>query len=665
MPQDPTLEALSRVIRHRYEQSWARILRDEERLLADWTALRRPERLARLRELRTTVEQLMDAADELALRFTSRDLPKAYQLGAQSAAAVMHAGVNYTHVDVDAVNQLAVGTNRELLGATSFVKRSTKDLIRKLAADHLADKLIRGLTAEQAARNLRIELEGHGITSVVYSDGSRHGLAEYTDMLTLTRSAESYQVAGLNQSQALGVTFMEIFDGFDCVAEGTRFLPYGELRQIVRARFSGRAYTITASTPSGAHTLTVGPNHPILTSRGWVRAHLLAEGDQLVYDTRTEDPAILAELDLEEVPVVEDVFAAASETSPVAVRSAASGDLHGDAVFCEREVDVVTVAGSLLVESDPSAEEHVSERPLVLADARALHVPDLGGAADLSWITKPPSHRLVGGFGPSSPFLGSCPRVPSGQCLAGRERDAHPVERGVDALDIETEPHGDLSGGHAFLNVETGHLCEREARHPRARARTEPPFAVVDRMERDAARLAVGGSPVAAAIELAHGLVLSEVLSIVPRDTELVVYDATTTTGAFSANGFVVKNCGLRTHDDPQKANGLILPIAEARNYPLSHPRCGRSTSPRANVRTAYDAEHAQPSTTAAQRADQAAVEQARAQSVADRAAAKRFENQITRRADGILTDQNNRINSPAAARALARREALARRRAG
>lgn len=337
MPQDPTLEALSAVIRHRLEQSWARIVRDEERLLADWEALRRAQRLARLAELRRTVETLMDAADELALRFTTRDLPRAYELGAQAAAGAIGSAVNFTLVDVDAVNDLALGTRRDLLAATSYVKRSTKELIRRLSTDHLADKLIRGLTATQAARNLATELAGHGITSVVYRDGSRHGLADYADMLARTRTGEAYQVGVFAQTKAQGIEWMEIFDGFDC---------------------------------------------------------------------------------------------------------------------------------------------------------------------------------------------------------------------------------------------------------------------------------------------------------------------------------------GLITHNDSQKANGMILPLSEAVKYPLAHPRCGRTTSPRPDIASAREARDARPSTTAGQRADQAQVERDRESAAARRAANRRLDRQVSRRADGILTDEANRVRSSAYARALARREATARRRA-
>lgn len=328
------LERLTARLRAEYERVWGVVSVEEERLLGDWTALNRTARLRRLRETRRTIEGLMDVADELALRWAARDLPDAYQLGARQAAGSVGAAVSYTAVDVDAVNSLVLDARQSLLAATSYVKRSTRELVNRLATDHMADKLIRGLTAEQAAANLRAELEGHGITAVVYADGSRHGLAEYADMAVLTRTAEAYQVGGFHQTEALGIGWMEIFDG---------------------------------------------------------------------------------------------------------------------------------------------------------------------------------------------------------------------------------------------------------------------------------------------------------------------------------------SGCGLRSHDDPEKANGLILPLEQARLYPLAHPRCGRSTSPRPDIASKRDAETAARSTTQTQRADQAAAERARAESVAARAARRRLEAQVQRRADGLLSDAGNRL-SPAAARAVARREARQRR---
>lgn len=70
-------------------------------------------------------------------------------------------------------------------------------------------------------------------------------------------------------------------------------------------------------------------------------------------------------------------------------------------------------------------------------------------------------------------------------------------------------------------------------------------------------------------------------------------------------------DCGLSSHEDPTKANGLIVPIETAEAYPLAHPRCARSWSPRPDVRTDEQASRAQPS--AADQARAAAEERDRA----------------------------------------------------
>lgn len=71
-------------------------------------------------------------------------------------------------------------------------------------------------------------------------------------------------------------------------------------------------------------------------------------------------------------------------------------------------------------------------------------------------------------------------------------------------------------------------------------------------------------------------------------------------------------DCGLRRHDDPDKANGTVRSIDVARQYPLGHPRCSRSWSPMPSVSTDAEAEAA--STPAEARAIAAAEEALRAQ---------------------------------------------------
>lgn len=48
--------------------------------------------------------------------------------------------------------------------------------------------------------------------------------------------------------------------------------------------------------------------------------------------------------------------------------------------------------------------------------------------------------------------------------------------------------------------------------------------------------------------------------------------------------------CGWTSHADPDKANGTIRTLAEANEYPLSHPRCARSFGPRPDITNAEQA---------------------------------------------------------------------------
>jgi hypothetical protein len=72
-------------------------------------------------------------------------------------------------------------------------------------------------------------------------------------------------------------------------------------------------------------------------------------------------------------------------------------------------------------------------------------------------------------------------------------------------------------------------------------------------------------------------------------------------------------DCGWATHNDGDKANGTVRRTKDAFEHSLSHPRCRRSFSARPDVKDIGEAATAVPTTTAAQRADQAQAERDRA----------------------------------------------------
>lgn len=173
----------------------------------------------------------------------------------------------------------------------------------------------------------------------------------------------------------------------NAVLEGSTFASYGLVHEMVAAVFNGPAVRLRTD----IRDVTIGPNHPMLTGRGFVAANQITEGDQLLYDLRSKDAGITTAAagrkpHFQKVPLVQDVFDALVGVSDHARVAAASSDLHGDAVFCDDEVDVIRPTRNLLEVLDPRRVKQFSELPLARSDAELQAVSsigsrDLGGQA--------------------------------------------------------------------------------------------------------------------------------------------------------------------------------------------------------------------------------------------------------------------------------------------
>src|SRR5699024_7902691 len=144
--------------------------------------------------------------------------------------------------------------------------------------------------------------------------------------------------------------------------------PHGKVESASRARYSGPAYRIVTK---AGRSLTVSPNHPVLTGRGWLPAEGVQQGDEMVHTGIGEATAPGAHVKFDDMPSsTADLFDALAREGTLARVAATGDDLHGDAVWCEREVDVVVPHDGLLVEVDAPFAEHVCEPGLVLADVQ-------------------------------------------------------------------------------------------------------------------------------------------------------------------------------------------------------------------------------------------------------------------------------------------------------
>jgi hypothetical protein len=164
-----------------------------------------------------------------------------------------------------------------------------------------------------------------------------------------------------------------------------------------RRWFEGELVVLT--TASGQELPLTG-NHPVLTSRGWVAANLIREGDEVVRSTRPEGAFSLKVPDHHEVPSrIEDVWGAYAVSGLDSVESSPE-DFHGDGQ--QGKVDIVRADGSLndrcfaaglqhAVEGDfavaPwSAPPFVGQRPSQVLDlGYAAHAGDLVGREGLGF----------------------------------------------------------------------------------------------------------------------------------------------------------------------------------------------------------------------------------------------------------------------------------------
>lgn len=123
----------------------------------------------------------------------------------------------------------------------------------------------------------------------------------------------------------------------NCVIGDTEILSLGAIDAIIRREYTGEVIRITTSV---GNPITVTPNHPILTRRGFIPAQFLNDGDNLIGGSLCKS-YLLSQPDITYVPTsIEKVYDALS-ISFVGQRIIDSlMDFHGDGM--NGDVDVIT-----------------------------------------------------------------------------------------------------------------------------------------------------------------------------------------------------------------------------------------------------------------------------------------------------------------------------------
>lgn len=216
MTQPDSIEALTAAVRNDVDAIWVFIVAEQDRLMREWWGMTPPVRANRLKELQAIVSRLGDQVDALAAASVLASTQVAYEVGAFAMAISSRTAASFSTVDANTIAALAQDTMDDLLRGTQGMRESSRELVRTMSRDWVRAKIYTGMTAEQAGVRLAADLADRTITSVVYADGRRVGLSTYTDMVLRTKTATAYQEGSFNQAEALGIGWMEIFDGAGC-----------------------------------------------------------------------------------------------------------------------------------------------------------------------------------------------------------------------------------------------------------------------------------------------------------------------------------------------------------------------------------------------------------------------------------------------------------------
>jgi hypothetical protein len=171
---------------------------------------------ARLNEQLRAIEQALDEVDTQAKVYLSRRFPTIYQIGAVEAARATRRPFVWSTVHTDAVAEIANETYDNLRRVTQFVRRDTLRFIRMAVRERTAAAVIGGQTATQAGRDLAKTLAENGVRAVRFANGTRHTLADFSDMAIRTSTALAYNAGTLNAGREAGVQWYHVTDGLDC-----------------------------------------------------------------------------------------------------------------------------------------------------------------------------------------------------------------------------------------------------------------------------------------------------------------------------------------------------------------------------------------------------------------------------------------------------------------
>ena len=317
-------------------------------------------------------------------------------------------------------------------------------------------------------------------------------------------------------------------------------LPVGELRGVFRRDWNGDVIVVTTAT---GKKLRATPNHPVLTPRGWRPIQELRPCEDVLYRVSVDVAGVETAKDIEVPATISAIFDALNKPAfcDVLSKSSTEVDFHGDGVRGDYEINHPSSESHLRLALNTFFGQEDAERLLVfVAGSSILSALGKSDEIGLGWLLRNQSPKLYAGSIEGCIKAGFADfKVPADIARA------HPsVERRDDCMDVGSPVcFAPSEGGHDTSSLE--HSSD-------------------------------GGSGYAVAPAdfgsgCSVGVLADDVVSVEREFFSGHVYNLSTDTELYIADGFVVHNCRAR--------DGKIYPV-DSGPRPPAHIRCRSSISP-------------------------------------------------------------------------------------
>ena len=466
------------------------------------------------------------------------------------------------------------------LGTTVRTPKSLRQSVQDMAptlygtGSHLFDDIVNRIAAappesdtarRRIAQQVLNEYKQRGITGFVDKAGRRWNMVSYVEMATRTAASELAARAHLDELQRAGIDVVRYtvmpnchpwckpFQGRllsitgmtrgtyygekivcsvpEAIARGARHPnavlgdeqaidTYGEPLAGSKGTYSGPAVTVRTSK---GHQLTVSPEHPIFTRRGWFTAQSLAVGDYVAYDANSKRGLRSAEVksDYNNMkPTTKEVFDALKMGGSSTRVAAAGHYFNDDRKFLKGEIDIVDTEAFLPDVPDPQVVQDTGQVIFVRPGIRDGQFARLRPTEDA--LTR---QSLPLDVGRALPYINASGNqratdsairnaVRSGQFLTGYARKVLPLKGGN--IDFFAEPKLDTGLNESMSNSRRG-----------------------DSQDAGTVGLAVPG-----------GIEFDQVVSVDIVQFSGHAYDFQTTEGVYAVGGIITHNCrhSFRAH---------------------------------------------------------------------------------------------------------------------